>query len=80
MRGVYGRKVAFAEGSLFAFVSECGSDAELAVKDPDTGAVYRFLLESERSVLFAADRQGRLLSVYRPQEVRIRTEQGTVPK
>ncbi|MNI59950.1 hypothetical protein D3C73_1151360 [compost metagenome] len=69
--GVYGRKLSFAAGSLYLFVSEFGSDAGLAVRDPESGAQYEFRLEQERTVMFAADRSGRLLAVYRPEEVKI---------
>ncbi|MFS0840650.1 beta-galactosidase [Paenibacillus sp. 1P03SA] len=69
--GVYGRKISFKEGSLFVFVSEFAWDVPVEVKDTETGAVYSFLLEQERSVLFAADPAGKLLAVYRPDEVQI---------
>ncbi|MFD0961507.1 beta-galactosidase [Paenibacillus chungangensis] len=69
--GVYGRKLTFASGSLFVFVSESGFDAEVAVQDPVTGSRYRFKLEQERSVLFATDKQGKIKSVYRPAEVTV---------
>ncbi|CAI6072343.1 beta-galactosidase [Cohnella sp. JJ-181] len=75
--GVYGRKLSFAEGSLFVFVSEYACDAPVRVKDAATGAVYSFLLERERSVLFSADREGRLTTVYRPDETKIEAETGT---
>ncbi|MDQ6417948.1 beta-galactosidase [Paenibacillus sp. LHD-117] len=71
--GVYGRKLPFAEGSLYIFVSEFGSDTEVEVRDPRTGAEYAFTLEKERTVMFAADNQGRLISVYRPDEVNVRS-------
>ncbi|WP_135547541.1 alpha-amylase family protein [Paenibacillus cymbidii] len=67
--GLYGRKLTFAEGALFVFVSESGFAAEVKVKDRATGKTYAFTVESERSVLFAAGRQGELLAVYRPDEV-----------
>ncbi|MBB3127053.1 hypothetical protein FHS19_001707 [Paenibacillus rhizosphaerae] len=69
--GVYGRKLAFPDGALYIFVSESGYDAEIAVQDADTGVDYSFVLERDRSVLFAADRNGDLLAVYRPEEVKI---------
>ncbi|WP_311519094.1 beta-galactosidase [Paenibacillus albidus] len=69
--GVYGRKLTFAAGSVFIFVSEYAWDAEVEVKDPITGTRYAFRLEKERSVLFAADPAGQLVSVYRPEEVTI---------
>jgi len=72
--GVYGRKLRFAAGALFVFVSEFASDASIEVKDPETGTSYSFILEKERSVLFAVDESGRVRSVYRPEEVEIRTE------
>jgi hypothetical protein len=72
--GVYGRRLKFAEGSLYTFVSEFGWNAEVKVKDAASGAVYSFTLESDRSVLFATDRQGRVTAVYRPEEVSIKTE------
>lgn len=72
--GLYGRKLTFADGALFVFVSECGFDAELKVKDRATGKTYAFAVASERSVLFAADRQGELLAVYRPDEVEVTSQ------
>lgn len=72
--GVYGRKLSFKEGNLYVFVSEFGWDASVKVQDPRTGAAYSFTLESDRSVLFATDREGRITAVYRPDEVAIRTE------
>lgn len=71
--GVYGRKLSFKGGSLFTFVSEYGVDAEIEVRDNDTGKLYSFLLKKERSVLFAADSEGCLLSVYRDHEMSITT-------
>lgn len=69
--GVYGRKLTFEGGALFVFVSESSFDADIEVKDPANGACYSFMLEKERSVLFAADNNGQLLSVYRPDQVRV---------
>lgn len=73
--GVYGRKLTFAAGSLYIFVSEFGHDAEVAVRDPQSGVHYSFTLEQERTVMFAADSGGKLLVVYRPQEVKIQVLQ-----
>ncbi|THF73560.1 alpha-amylase family protein [Cohnella fermenti] len=70
--GVYGRKLAFAEGALFVFVSEYAWDTDVEVKDPDTGAVYSFLLERERSVLFAADGDGKLIASYRSVDIAVK--------
>ncbi|UQZ82951.1 Beta-galactosidase [Paenibacillus konkukensis] len=69
--GIYGRKLAFRDGSLFVFVSEYARNAAIRVKDPVTGRTYEFMLQSERSVLFAADREGKLVAVYRPDEVAV---------
>ncbi|MGF7048627.1 hypothetical protein J2T13_003135 [Paenibacillus sp. DS2015] len=69
--GVYGRKLSFNTGALFTFVSEYALDAKIEVKDPATGRTYAFMLEQERSVLFATDKAGDLLGVYRPLEVEI---------
>ncbi|WP_219836246.1 alpha-amylase family protein [Paenibacillus sp. R14(2021)] len=69
--GVYGRKLSFAAGSLYIFVSEFGCDAAVEVRDPKTGTGYAFDLPQERTVMFAADADGKLLAVYRPQEVSI---------
>lgn len=69
--GVYGRKLAFRDGALYIFVSEYACDAEIAFRNPDTGKHYAFTLESERTVMFAADRDGRLVAVYRPEEVAV---------
>ncbi|UVI31367.1 beta-galactosidase [Paenibacillus spongiae] len=72
LSGVFGRKLEFADGALFTFVSEFAYDTDIEVKDSQTGATYSFVLERERSVLFATDASGRLLSVYRPGEVNVR--------
>ncbi|WEK55258.1 MAG: beta-galactosidase [Candidatus Cohnella colombiensis] len=74
LAGLYGRKLAFKDGSLFIFVSELGSDAEVEVKDPVTGCGYAFTLETDRSVLFAVEASGSLLEVYRPDEVAIQVK------
>ncbi|MFD2114189.1 beta-galactosidase [Paenibacillus yanchengensis] len=71
LAGVYGEKVTLAEGSLYIFVSESGFDATIAVADPETGKQYSFELANDRSVLFATDKQGKLLAVYRPDEVMV---------
>jgi hypothetical protein len=67
--GVFGSKVAFGEGALYMFVSEYGYDASIAIRDSKTGIGYSFELESERTMLFAADDEGRLLSVLGGNEV-----------
>jgi len=69
--GIYGRKLEFSEGALFVFVSEFSWDATVEIRNPANGMKYRFLLPAERSVLFATDRQGQLLSRYRPNKVTI---------
>lgn len=69
--GIYGRKLSFAEGSLFIFVSEYSIDTQIEVNDPQTGKNYVFELEAERTVMFAADHTGALLSVYRPDQVTV---------
>jgi len=69
--GVYGRKLRFKNGFLYVFVSEFAWNVNVKVKDTDSKASYAFTLEKERSVLFAADAQGNLISVYRPEEVHI---------
>lgn len=72
--GVYGRKLDFAEGALYIFVSEYAWDADIEVRDPQAGASFSFLLEKERSVLFAVDKQGQMVSVYRPENNNIATD------
>ncbi|MCK0471016.1 beta-galactosidase [Halalkalibacter sp. APA_J-10(15)] len=69
--GVYGRKLTFARGNLFVFVSEEAHDVEVQVEDPETGISYQFTLESDRSVLFATNLNGEITAVYRPNEVEI---------
>ncbi|MEW9698171.1 beta-galactosidase [Paenibacillus sp. SI8] len=69
--GLYGRKLTFESGALYIFVSEYSVDTQVEVKDPVTGKSYAFELESERTVMFAADLQGNLLSVYRPKQVEV---------
>lgn len=69
--GVYGRKLTFQDGALYVFVSEFSNHAAIEVKDPVTGVRYSFELEKERSVLFAVDSNGQILSVYRPEQVKV---------
>jgi len=69
--GVYGRRLKFRDGSLYVFVSEYAYDKQVQVRDPLTGTSYGFELERERAVLFATDGDGRIVSVYRPNETRI---------
>ncbi|MFJ5759072.1 beta-galactosidase [Neobacillus sp. NPDC093182] len=74
--GIYGRKVEFDHGKLLIFVSEFGADANIKVSDPATGQTYEFRLESERSVLFATDKTGEILGIYRENEVNIDLKEG----
>lgn len=69
--GVFGRKLRYRDGFLYVFVSEFAWDTDIEVKDTDSGATYAFTMEKERSVLFAANAEGQILSVYRPEEVHI---------
>ncbi|MEW4368451.1 beta-galactosidase [Paenibacillus kandeliae] len=73
--GVYGRKLDFAKGSLFIFVSEYGDDAAITVTNPSNQQQYSFTLEAERTVMFATDGEGKLLSTYRPHEVNIQMKE-----
>ncbi|MUV37278.1 hypothetical protein JNUCC1_01084 [Lentibacillus sp. JNUCC-1] len=66
--GIYGRKLDFADGALFIFVSEFGQDVPVAVKDPLTKVRYDFQVDSERVVMFATDEKGGVTNVYRPGE------------
>ncbi|OMF80874.1 beta-galactosidase [Paenibacillus glucanolyticus] len=69
--GIYGRKLAFGQGSLYVFVSEHAASAEIEVRDPVSGTGYAFVLERERTVMFMTDTEGQVRTVYRPEEVRI---------
>lgn len=69
--GIYGRKLSLENADLFVFVSEFGEDTIVEVENPSTKIKYEFNLEAERSVLFAADKEGKLLGVYRESEVAI---------
>ncbi|MBJ8192149.1 glycoside hydrolase, partial [Bacillus cereus] len=73
--GLYGRKLNFENGGLYIFVSEFSRDTQVRVRDKATGLSYAFLLPRSRSVLFAVDREGQLLAVYRPEEVNIEVMQ-----
>ncbi|TFE25564.1 alpha-amylase family protein [Cohnella luojiensis] len=72
--GVYGRCLQYKDGALYVFVSEYAYDTLIEVKSAGTGATYSFALERERVVLFATDLQGRVTSVYRPDEVEVRAQ------
>ncbi|MEH7011725.1 beta-galactosidase [Neobacillus niacini] len=69
--GVYGRKLEFENGNLFIFVSEFGVNTNVKITDPETDQTYEFLLESERSVLFATAKTGEIVGTYREDEVKI---------
>ncbi len=69
--GNYGRKLSFENGSLFIFVSEFAGDTPVKIKDSESNRIYSFLLEAERTVMFATDKKGNITSVYRPDEVEI---------
>jgi hypothetical protein len=71
LAGVYGRKLRFKDGFLYTFVSEYAWDTNIRIKDQDTGMTYAFVLEQERSVLFATNTAGQITSVYRPNEVQV---------
>lgn len=71
--GVYGRRLSFDNGDLFIFVSEFGHDVELCAANPETNQAYAFTLESERTVMFATDLNGKIQAVYRPHEVHVVT-------
>jgi len=70
--GIYGRKLSFERGDLYIFVSEYSRNTQVKIKDLTTEAMYTFLLEKERTVMFAVDNEGQVLSIYRPDEVEIR--------
>jgi hypothetical protein len=72
--GVYGRRLTYRDGALYVFVSEYAHDTQIEIKAVDTGVSYSFELERERAVLFATDLQGRVTSVYRPDEVKIQSQ------
>ncbi|MBM7563406.1 beta-galactosidase [Paenibacillus sacheonensis] len=72
--GVYGRSLRFRDGELFVFVSEYAHDAPIEVRAAGTGRTYSFVLERERAVMFAVDSDGRVTSVYRPDEVVVQTQ------
>lgn len=69
--GLYGRKLEYASGSLFVFVSEYADEAEIDVEDPASGRRYRLTLERERCAMFATDAAGSVVKVYRPEQVRV---------
>ncbi|WP_237088876.1 alpha-amylase family protein [Paenibacillus larvae] len=71
LAGIYGRKLSFHKGALYIFVSEYAYNADIMVQDPATGRTYEFVLETERSVMFATDLTGKVQQVYRPDEVSI---------
>ncbi|EQB38098.1 hypothetical protein M948_05865 [Virgibacillus sp. CM-4] len=71
--GIYGRKLSFETGNLFIFVSEFSRDVKVAITDQLTKQNYSFLLQSERIVMFSTDKNGQIISVYRPKEVAVST-------
>lgn len=69
--GLYGRGLRFRDGELYVFVSEYAHNAQVEVKSAATGTTYSFVVERERAVLFAVDRDGQVTAVYRPDEVEV---------
>ncbi|MFB9331139.1 beta-galactosidase [Paenibacillus aurantiacus] len=67
--GLYGRKLRFAEGALYIFVSEYAYAATVAVRDPEHGGTYRFELAPGRIAMFAAGLDGEIRAAYRGQAV-----------
>jgi len=63
--GIFGTRLQFKEGSLYIFVSEAGMNCPVTVRDEENNKSYSFLLEGERSVLFATDLKGAILASYR---------------
>ncbi|MEK3890050.1 beta-galactosidase [Bacillus sp. FSL K6-3431] len=72
--GIYGRKLSLKNADLFVFVSEFGEDATVEIKNPTNNAIFEFVLEADRSVLFATDKEGHLIGTYRKNEVVIKTK------
>ncbi|MCM3110850.1 beta-galactosidase [Lederbergia lenta] len=72
--GVYGRKLSLAHADLFVFVSEFGDDTTVEITNPTNQASYEFILEAERSVLFATDKGGNIIGIYRKNEISIKTK------
>ncbi|MDP4097033.1 beta-galactosidase [Paenibacillus sp. P96] len=68
--GLYGTRLRFREGSLYIFISETAEESEIEVKDEESGVLYSFNLKADRAMLFAADLEGSLLSVYRDAQVK----------
>ncbi|ASN04169.1 beta-galactosidase [Virgibacillus necropolis] len=69
--GNYGRKLTYENGSLLIFVSEFSKDTTVKIMDSETNKTYSFLLEAERTVMFATDKKGNISSVYRADEVEV---------
>jgi hypothetical protein len=76
IHGLYGRKLQFAEGQLFIFVSEFAHDVPLEIYDPEHKKTYAFDLPADRVALFATDLNGQLRATYRsiPVQVQEATE------
>ena len=69
--GIYGRRISFAAGDLYIFVSEYSQPVNVRISHPVHKHSYSFELESERTVMFATDEKGDIIAVYRPHEVDI---------
>jgi hypothetical protein len=63
--GILAKKLEFARGAVYCFVSESGWDEEVEIRDKALGRNYAFTLPEDRSFLFAIDRNGNVLEVYR---------------
>jgi len=75
--GIYGRKLQYQKGALYIFVSEYSEDTDVEITDRKTGVSYRFTIESDRTVMFATDENGTVTSIYRPDEVEIKSLTGS---
>lgn len=71
--GIYGNKLSFEKGFLFIFVSEFSKDTAIEITDPVTNQTYSFTIESDRTVMFATDKQGVITTNYRSEAIEINT-------
>jgi hypothetical protein len=67
--GVFAQKLSFERGALWILVNESGKEEAIRFEDKTSGITYSLTLASERAVLFATDKEGKVTNRLRKHKV-----------
>ncbi|MDO8685629.1 MAG: beta-galactosidase [Clostridiales bacterium] len=62
--GIFIKKLKFTAGCIYILVSETGSNTQVEFEDNETGYKADVMIQSERAMLLAVDKEGRIISRY----------------